>query len=161
MPREMVLALNGRGESVVPGARRPASRGDGGTPRILLRREDRADRVVAQVQAELLDAAFVDFENLDVDQHLGPRVVVGVDDPLDDGHHVRRGADGQRVRRLIGHHHRLHLAAADANDRVDGLGQLGGVAWEIGERADRLFLVLPRFWTLSGTTRMLRGLTTL
>ena len=57
------------------------------------RREDGAHRVVAQVQAELLRAAAVHLEDLDVDHDLGARLVVGADDALDDVGHGGRGAD--------------------------------------------------------------------
>ena len=86
-PCEIVLRLNGR---------RSCRRA-----RRHFRRKEHADRVRAQVESVLLGAFAADLQDLHVDDDLGARLVVGLEHPLDDAHHRRRGAHGQRVGGLV------------------------------------------------------------
>ena len=72
MPCEIVFRLNGVPSPLAASAGAAGSRRD-------LRREDAADRVVAQVEAELLGPLAVDLEDLHVDDDFGARLVVGLD----------------------------------------------------------------------------------
>ena len=94
-----------------------------------------------QVDAELLRAPAVDLEDLDVEHDFGPRVVVLLDDALDDRDDVGAGADGDRVVRLVGDDLRRHGERRDADDAVQDLRQLGRVRVGDEERADHLLLV--------------------
>ena len=67
-PCEIVFRLNGGGAVGGIGARRVRRRH--------FRRERQAERVVAQVEAELLGPLAIDLEDLDVDDDLGARLVV-------------------------------------------------------------------------------------
>ena len=133
MPRVIVFRLNGCGVKVA----RVVCR----SPRIRFRREDDVDRVLRQIDAELLRASAVDLEDLDVEHDLRLGVVVLLDDALDDLDDVGAGANGDRVVRLVCDDLRGHGESRDTDDAVQDLRDLGGVRMGDEERANDLLFV--------------------
>ena len=102
-PREIVFRLNGGGDVTPLGGVDVAGRGASSSPvppvaagragrRVVVPLGDtsgekmRAERVLRQVQAVALRALPIDLEDLDVDDDLGARLVVLLDDLLEDLH---------------------------------------------------------------------------
>ena len=96
----------------------------------------------------------IDFEQLDVDDDLGPRLVDRAEHACDGCNPLRRVLDGERVRAG----NRCDLPGVDDDsEKVDRLLEVG-VA-EI-EGPHHLFLVLRRFAGVSGTIVIVRGAVT-
>ena len=58
-----------------------------GASRIHFRGKHALDRVVAEVQPEVLGSRLADLEDLEIDEDFRPRRVLHLDEPLDQRHH--------------------------------------------------------------------------
>ena len=106
------------------------------------RRENAAHAVVRQIQAVLLRAVAIDLEDLDVEHDLGLGLVGLLNRLLDDVHHGRRRAHGDRVGGLVREDDRVDDAAArEPHEGREALRELGHVHVGDIKRPDDLLVV--------------------